>query len=117
MNRLMKLEMPAMARMAVNRHTPRETFFGPTRLRMTRARLSEPTNQTNQKTGSPEGDPVFLLRRGARCQSKACRAASMLLRSASGSMPAGTLMRRSRRSVSGSPLTRRFAPSAIVTVT
>lgn len=42
MNRLMKLEMPAMARMAVNRHTPRETFFGPTRLRMTRARLSEP---------------------------------------------------------------------------
>lgn len=42
MKRLMKLEIPAIARIAVKMQTPRETFFGPTTLRITRARLSEP---------------------------------------------------------------------------
>ena len=56
-------------------------------------------------------------KRGARCQRSACRAASMRLRSMSGFVPRHTWIRCSSRSVSGSPLTRRFAPPSVVTVT
>ena len=53
----------------------------------------------------------------ARCQRSACRAASMRLRSMSGFVPRHAWIRCSSRSVSGSPLTRRFAPPSVVTVT
>ena len=56
-------------------------------------------------------------KRGARCQRSACSAPSMRLRSMSGFVPRHTWIRCSSRSVSGSPLTRRFAPPSVVTVT